>query len=933
MAAFLNLLLTASFHGSVVILAVLLLRLVLKKSPKKYICLLWLLAGIRLLLPIPVRSDLSLQPSVTLPTAELTGLPWAAVIPWLWAAVALGFGIYSFRSYRKLKMRVREAVRIRGGWESDRIDTAFILGFIKPRIYIPMGISGRARQHILAHEQTHLDKGDHWIKMIGFLALALHWFNPLVWVAYWLLCRDIEMACDERIVQFMEPEERKSYSAALLACSAKEPHFASPVAFGEVSVKQRILAVLNYKKHGFWMGLCGVLAIAFVTLCLMTTPGASAPAEEPLTPEQQKALEIVEQTRQDLEALFEKKEFFYEIVGSAGVEHGKVLWYVDLFKLGEDTIWQYTPSTSPDITEGRMERGGVHYAWQKGSWVQTDAEDTRFGQWLDLLRWDPSATEFVGEEAFEDGVERTFNVFWEGEDKTVHTTTILCGYGTDGTLQNVEIYRPDYEGTDRIHLILKPITMVMGEEPSVSERFAQAEALIREGTVSSEELASQAEYEAWGVFFRVDDDRLSARGSDVAYAQNENGTGKIYTTDAYWLEKWVDGAWETVPTIKEPGFSNDSQGVGAYSTFGYLDWSELYGALEPGKYRMGKTFRCRDDAAGYSQSHDFYSEFEIAATVSAEAPEAAAAALERCYSAYEALCKRDVIHFKTSATWEEEFWGSGKDYLKIATWTVDEQIPENNGRVDIAARWNGMGFNQVREDPDRRNSQVIGMRLSTMNAGGVLWDHSFSTALATSVFQRNNRTASFPEGVGIISDEMVRFLITFEAMQGEVWEEYYTYRFDENGDLTYMENIVYMGDAKIEYWVEVYDTPEEEIRATIQSYAEDLVVGSFSWADAHAKYTDEEFNIRETDFVNNGGSPIAAPADAARLALKEYPNLGDYLDLDISRDESAGMWKVTIRSYIDYQATYAFRDVYLTDDGATKLLVYEGPVWYDQPRK
>ena len=124
MTDFLHMLLSASFHGSIVILAVLLLRLVLKKSPKKYICLLWLLAGIRLLLPIPIRSDLSLQPSVTLPGVELTGLPWAAVIPWLWAAVALGFGVYSFLSYRRLKHRVREAVKIRGGWESDRIDTA-----------------------------------------------------------------------------------------------------------------------------------------------------------------------------------------------------------------------------------------------------------------------------------------------------------------------------------------------------------------------------------------------------------------------------------------------------------------------------------------------------------------------------------------------------------------------------------------------------------------------------------------------------------------------------------------------------------------------------------------------------------------------------------------------------------------------------------------
>ena len=226
MAQFMSNLVTASIHGSVVILAVILLRLILRKTPKKYICLLWLLAGIRLLMPIEIRSDLSLQPEFTLPGWNLP-----AILLWVWGVVAICFGIYSLTSYVKLKNKVREAIRIRGGWESERIDTAFILGFIKPRIYIPMGMNRQAQKHILEHERTHLDKGDHWIKMIGFLALALHWFNPLVWIAYILLCRDIEMACDERVVQFMELEERKSYSAALIACSSRQKYVsANPVA-------------------------------------------------------------------------------------------------------------------------------------------------------------------------------------------------------------------------------------------------------------------------------------------------------------------------------------------------------------------------------------------------------------------------------------------------------------------------------------------------------------------------------------------------------------------------------------------------------------------------------------------------------------------------------------------------------------------------------
>ena len=329
--------LTASFHGSIVILAVLLLRLVLRKTPKKFLCMLWLLAGIRLLMPFEIRSDLSLQPmpedipyvaevrqdrprpipetqsplaeypvlpvspdtfvspefvpegdyEVVLyqpeadPLPEEKGIEWMELIPVAWLAVACCFGVYTLFAYISLKVRVRDAIRIPGGWESDRIDTAFILGFIRPQIYIPMGMPLGIRRHILAHERTHLEKGDHWFKMVGFIALAIHWFNPLVWAAYILLCKDIEMACDERVVQFMDLEDRKRYSAALLTCSTNRAHFAAcPVAFGEVSVKERIKSVLNYKKPSFWISLLGVIAIVFVAVCLVTSPAKEAPAAE-----------------------------------------------------------------------------------------------------------------------------------------------------------------------------------------------------------------------------------------------------------------------------------------------------------------------------------------------------------------------------------------------------------------------------------------------------------------------------------------------------------------------------------------------------------------------------------------------------------------------------------------------------------------------------
>lgn len=322
--------LTASFQGSIIIAVVLLLRPLLGKAPRKYVCLLWMLVGLRLLLPFEIPSRLSLQPQ-SLPVAQVqfqapapTALPedqgswqempiqppveeqlpvteqtpvvenlpaapqqmgpvqpaapmrnwdWMAIGAWVWAGVVGGIVLYSLLSYLRLRRHIRGAIRIRDGlWVSDRIETAFILGYIKPQIYIPMGMSKQNCNHILAHEQTHLEKGDHWFKLVAFLALAIHWFNPLVWVAYVLLCRDIEMACDERVVQFMDVDQRKNYSAALLACSSRHLHYgACPVAFGEVSVKDRIRRILRYKQPSFWITLAAVVAVVFVAVCFVTS--------------------------------------------------------------------------------------------------------------------------------------------------------------------------------------------------------------------------------------------------------------------------------------------------------------------------------------------------------------------------------------------------------------------------------------------------------------------------------------------------------------------------------------------------------------------------------------------------------------------------------------------------------------------------------------
>ena len=940
MERFLQNLLTASIHGSILIFAVLLLRLVLFKTPKKYICYLWLLAGIRLLLPIEIRSDLSLQPEFTLSFAKISSLKWAAVLPWVWAVIAACFAIYSLISYLKLKDQVRDAIRIRGGWESDKIETAFILGFIKPKIYIPMGMDSQSRQNILAHERTHLDKGDHWIKMIGFLALALHWFNPLVWVAYILLCKDIETACDERVIRFMELDERKAYSSALLRCSSRRAHFAaSPVAFGEVSVKQRILSILKYKKPSFWLSLLGVLAFFFVAVCFLTSPPAAQ--TEVLSPEEQANLAKIGACREELEAQFAKEAFCAAIQGRTS--NGSVRWTAKLYWQGEDTLWTLCTSYQEGIAEGYMERAGKHYAWYSDSWMLVDKADTRFGQWLDLFRWDLDTAAFV-EDTQEDGYDRLrITTQWEGEDQTIHTQTVQ--YTSKDTSVWVQIERPNYPDVDIIALCFGENVFFPEISKPISQVFEEAEAAIRDENVTNAELESQAVYNDWGVSFRIDDDRLSSTGSDISFYQMEFGKGNLFTTDEYWIEKYTDGTWEQVPTVTTPNWEGKGYGVAKMnSTYEYLDWSPLYGQLEPGLYRMGKRFENRGQEGNGVTRLPAYAEFTILETVNGDTPEAKAA-VERCYTKLEELKQRKVLHWKTVSAKdsEDEVWADGEDFLHITHFfgpdVPEEQLIENERRLtprtDTMVRYDGVGYETLREDPDVPASKDLGLAISTLSPtrGGWSWYGSIGEDLNMSFYERKNQPISFPEGIGVVSDEKVCFAAVWDVGDGTQEMDIYTYRFDEDGNLVYMEYKPMDDGPERVFSMEIFTDTQTEIQEKIQSAVRDVVTEPFSWTQDQAKYTSGDFNIRQDSFVNTQVSPVTGPVQAARLAKQEYPNLPDEYAIHVYRDDTMGMWKVTIETEVAVQSEYEFRDVYLSDSGVTQLLVYEGPLRFDESRK
>ncbi len=291
-------------------IAVIIIRFLLRSSPKWISVALWGVVGLRLILPFSLKSVFSLIPTaktfepsiMTDPTPSIsTGIPainevvnpiigstfapkpydsanpLQIIIPvlaviWLMGIIALL--IYAFISYTLIKHKTATAVRSRDNiYQSENVASPFILGIFRPRIYLPFKISEKDADLVIAHEVAHIKRKDHLWKPIGFLLLALHWFNPIMWVAYILLCRDIVLACDEKVVKKLSREERADYSNALLSCStSRRAVTACPLAFGEVGIKQRIRSVLNYKKPTFWVILIACIASIALVVCFLTDP-------------------------------------------------------------------------------------------------------------------------------------------------------------------------------------------------------------------------------------------------------------------------------------------------------------------------------------------------------------------------------------------------------------------------------------------------------------------------------------------------------------------------------------------------------------------------------------------------------------------------------------------------------------------------------------
>lgn len=363
-----------SWQAGVLALAVMLARLALRRAPKWAVCLLWVLVAVRLVLPFSLQSPVSLQAAQSPVTAALYELPQTqetaqktdevlsggstepvtpplppmesmtaqpvptpkpamtvSLLAAIWLTGVVMMLTYMLVSYLGIYRRVCTAVRLEdnvyrcGSW-----GTPFVLGLLRPRIYVPEGMDDAALPQVLAHERCHIRRGDHLVKPLAFLLLALHWFNPVLWAAYVLLGRDMENACDERVLRDVDGAGRAAYSRALVACAVRQrPAAVCPLAFGEVAVQERVKNAMNGKKPAVWAAVLLVIAAAVIAVCFLTSPGRREPSADGAW---------------DAETLYALRTPY---VGDPSAV-GRILNAVGLDKMGADSDWSFTMQISTE---------------------------------------------------------------------------------------------------------------------------------------------------------------------------------------------------------------------------------------------------------------------------------------------------------------------------------------------------------------------------------------------------------------------------------------------------------------------------------------------------------------------------------------------------------------------------------------------------------
>lgn len=594
--------LNRSISASWLVLIVVALRFLLKKVPKWVNVLLWGLVAVRLICPFTLESTLSLIPSAQTVSPEImlspspaidsgigavdqvvnpvitesfTPAPLASANPLqilipaaalVWCAGILLMGLYTLASYWRLRYRVRTAIRMKDNiYRSERISSPFVLGLFRPRIYLPSHMAELDMYHVIAHERTHIRRRDHWWKPLGFLLLAIYWFNPLMWLAYILLCRDIELACDEKVVKAMNSSQRADYSQALLNCSVDRRSIAAcPLAFGEVGVKERVKNVLHYKKPAFWAVAAALLTCLVVAVCFLTNP------KEP--------------------SIFGESYHVTAIVC--------------------DNKWfdfTYTPETAPLYTLAADQQLVVleditsdHFLYP-GKFTQTTLTEDNFDPLFTDAVWmqdDLSASSLreKNTQAWE------LYVSPELPDSVFYYLLLQ----EDGEIYLTYGYRREPYSGIRWVFQLAPGPREENPEPTVwPQAMETTPPLSPYSTIDALPAAADS-----GLDVEMTVEDLSPTGATILFQQYSTPEGNaLLGGNDYFLQRRTIGGWTDLPTRERPTFT---KGIHSLATIRRqkIDWEWLYGTLDEGYYRIGKRVII-SQSDGTEQYKIVYAEFVL----------------------------------------------------------------------------------------------------------------------------------------------------------------------------------------------------------------------------------------------------------------------------------------------------------------------------------
>ena len=653
-----------SITASWLVLAIIAVRLIFKKAPKWIFCLLWGLVAFRLVCPFSIESGLSLIPdaeplsqesaytSETVKQAhgeildsegnvivqrnpaangdildfkgnvvveiqdgirvypeETQTHNWLHFLSRIWLA---GFAVmlaYTAVSYYLLKQKVATAIPlVKGIKQSEYVDSPFVLGIIHPVIYLPFDMAEADCAYVISHEKAHIRRRDHWWKPLGFLLLSVYWFNPVLWVAYILLCRDIEAACDEKVIQDMEKDERRAYSTALLNCSIHRRRIAAcPLAFGETGVKARVKSVMNYKKPAFWVIMIALIICIVVAVCFLTNPKDVLPitmyadyvsrtradlkflfAEELLEDGYQISefynLEsMVDGTWQELTGAFDKKpreEVFETQSGNSEYNAWTVLNWEDHYGSLPDGTYRIRKEITVIGESGEPETNPVYLEFTVGgtpdAYVTFTLEDiTPIGAKLFEHEKVKDSTQLVYDGDVGIWLESQQDSQWNYMEATQYIEPIL-------RKEKYSIHQTHY--SDYIQL---DWSTIYGELPDGSYRIA------REITNTAEDdlrvCTAYVEFTISRSPVTISLENVRPDGARILFNQNKDLIdGKLLCDREFFLEQQIDGQWVDMKEGSIPLDVEDDPYDIALLSHQDVNWSSTYGILPVGTYRLGK---------------------------------------------------------------------------------------------------------------------------------------------------------------------------------------------------------------------------------------------------------------------------------------------------------------------------------------------------------